>query len=113
MTNNNITNFTKKAFEFGRGILHLAPCWVPRSFLIPGKRIKLNPDDIYALGVNRGGISERWFASTTTASNGPDAPADEGLSYVVHDKEKYSFKEIIENAGEEILGKEMINNYGG
>lgn len=113
MVNKNITNFTKKAFEFGRGILHLAPCWVPRSFLIPGKRMKLHPDDIYALGIDRGGISERWFASTTTASNGPDAPADEGLSYVVYDKEKYSLKEIIENAGEEILGKEMINNFGG
>ena len=32
-----------KAFEQGEGILRLAPTWVPRSFCIPGKRIKLHP----------------------------------------------------------------------
>ena len=51
------------------GILRLAPTWVPRSFLQPGKRIKLHPNDYYALGTNRGGIDERWFASTTVATN--------------------------------------------
>ena len=34
---------TNKAFEQGEGILRLAPAWVPRSFCIPGKRIKLHP----------------------------------------------------------------------
>ena len=38
------------------GLLRLAPCWVPRSFLQPGKRLKLHPDDLYAYGLNRGGI---------------------------------------------------------
>ena len=47
------------------GLLRFAPCWVPRSFLQPGKRLKLHPDDLYAFGLNRGGIDERWFASTT------------------------------------------------
>src|SRR6202167_1424811 len=47
------------------GLLRLAPCWVPRSFLQPGKRLKLHPEDLYAYGLNRGGIDERWFASTT------------------------------------------------
>ena len=60
------------------GLLRLAPCWVPRSFLQPGKRLKLHPDDLYAFGLNRGGIDERWFASTTVAAN-EGAPADEGL----------------------------------
>ena len=50
------------------GLLRLAPCWVPRSFLHPGKRLKLHPDDLYAFGLNRGGIDERWFASTTTTA---------------------------------------------
>ena len=38
------------------GILRLAPTWVPRSFLMPGRRIKLAPQDIYAYGAHRGGI---------------------------------------------------------
>ena len=50
------------------GVLRLAPTWVPRSFLTPGRRIKLNPKDIYAYGADRGGIDERWFASTTPAA---------------------------------------------
>ena len=51
------------------GLLRLAPAWVPRSFLQPGLRIKLHPDDTYAYGLNRGGIDERWFASTTPTAN--------------------------------------------
>src|SRR5882672_5096999 len=47
------------------GILRLAPTWVPRSFLMPGRRLKLHAADLYAYGANRGGIDERWFASTT------------------------------------------------
>ena len=38
------------------GLLRLAPNWVPRSFLQPGLRLKLHPDDTYAYGANRGGI---------------------------------------------------------
>jgi len=71
------------AFDRGGGILRLAPAWVPRSFCIPGRRIKLHPDDYYALGGERGGIDERWFASTTPADNGPLTGKDEGLSQVV------------------------------
>ena len=31
----------RQAIEAGEGILRLAPTWVPRSFLMPGRRIKL------------------------------------------------------------------------
>ena len=62
------------------GVVRLAPCWVPRSFLMPGGRLKLDPRDLYALGAHRGGIDERWFSSTTKAANGPLTPPDEGLS---------------------------------
>ena len=61
--------------------MRLTPTWVPRSFLHPGKRIKLAPTDWYAYGAHRGGIDERWFASTTEAANENRTP-DEGLSYV-------------------------------
>ncbi|MEI8078891.1 MAG: hypothetical protein WCH61_04585, partial [bacterium] len=71
------------ALDQGQGILRLAPAWVPRSFCVPGRRIKLHPDDYYALGGQRGGIDERWFASTTPADNGPLTSPHEGLNFVV------------------------------
>src|SRR5262245_38048767 len=73
----------KQVLSASGGILRLAPTWVPRSFLMPGRRLKLAPSDLYALGAHRGGIDERWFSSTTPAANA-GAPWDEGLSYVVH-----------------------------
>jgi len=72
-----------RAMDQGAGILRLAPNWVPRSFCVPGRRIKLHPDDYYCLGGVRGGIDERWFSSTTPADNGPLTGTHEGLSQVV------------------------------
>lgn len=72
-----------RALEQGKGIIRLAPTWVPRVFCIPGRRISLHPDDYYALGGNRGGIDERWFSSTTPAANGPLTSPNEGLSFIV------------------------------
>jgi len=91
----------------------MAPCWVPRSFLMPGGRLKLHPDDIYALGAHRGGIDERWFSSTTNAANGPGTPADEGLSYIAIDGQRVLLKEAIEELGDEILGADAMREYGG
>src|SRR5882762_11198157 len=78
------------------GLLRLAPNWVPRSFLQPGLRIKLHPDDTYAYGANRGGIDERWFASTTVTANEGRA-ADEGLSYCVVGKERFTLRKAVED----------------
>src|SRR5437879_12621763 len=72
----------RQVLEAGEGSVRLARTWVPRSFLMPGRRIKLAPQDVYAYGAHRGGIDERWFASTTPAANENRVP-DEGLSYVV------------------------------
>ncbi|AIM38347.1 hypothetical protein KO02_17880 [Sphingobacterium sp. ML3W] len=77
----------EKAFEQGKGIFRLAPNWVPRSFCVPGRRIKLHPDDYYILGGERGGIDERWFSSTTPAKNGPLTGEFEGLSFVVYEED--------------------------
>jgi hypothetical protein len=65
----NIRPFVDAALEKGGGLLRLAPCWVPRSFLQPGRRLNLHPNDLYAYGLDRGGIDERWFGSTTPAAN--------------------------------------------
>lgn len=72
-----------RALDQGQGVVRLTPTWVPRSFCIPGRRIKLHPDDYYALGAERGGIDERWFSSTTPADNGPLTSKNEGLSHIV------------------------------
>ena len=80
----NVQKAARSALEAGDGILRLAPTWVPRSFLQPGKRLKLHPDDLYAFGLHRGGIDERWFGSTTEAAN-DNRTINEGLSAVIHD----------------------------
>lgn len=93
------------------GILLLAPTWVPRSFLTPGRRLKLHSDDIYAYGANRGGIDERWFASTTPAAN-EGADWDEGLSYVVHNGRKAcTLKDVIKAERENLIGPEIWSKY--
>src|SRR6266516_5208847 len=85
----------RQALEAGEGLLRLAPTWVPRSFLMPGRRIKLAPQDVYALGAHRGGIDERWFSSTTSAAN-EGAPSDEGLSYVVSEcKRMFTLRDAV------------------
>ena len=38
------------AIDAGSGVLRLEPAWVPRTFMLPGRRLKLHPDDLYALG---------------------------------------------------------------
>ena len=106
----------KKANEFlkeGEGVLRLKPTWVPRSFCRPGKRIKLHPDDYYVLGLEKGGIDERWFASATWAENGPGTPADEGLSYVVSEDgtEKILLRDMVDELKGEIIGENLWNKY--
>ncbi len=106
----NIKPRVEKALEESGGLLRLAPCWVPRSFLHPGKRLKLHPDDLYAYGLNRGGIDERWFASTTPAANEGRTP-DEGLSYVVTGGERFTLADAVEELGSEIIGEYIWSTY--
>ncbi len=103
----------RDAIGDGAGILRLEPNWVPRAFMIPGRRLKLHPDDLYAFGAHRGGINERWFCSTTKASNGPHTGEFEGLSFIRHaNGSRILFKEAIEVAGEDILGTAMAREGG-
>jgi len=105
------TNLIKQALGASAGILRLAPTWVPRSFLMPGRRLKLHPDDLYALGAHRGGIDERWFSSTTSAANA-GAPPDEGLSYVLYEgKRAFTLKDAIDADGESLIGPSLWKKY--
>jgi hypothetical protein len=101
----------RQALDAGQGVLRLAPTWVPRSFLMPGRRIKLHPDDVYAYGAHRGGIDERWFASTTPAANEGRVP-DEGLSYVVvNGRKAFTLLDAVGLEGARFIGKPMWDKY--
>ena len=48
-------NYTKRideTFDQGKGVLRLIPVFVPRRFSKAGRRLRLHPDDYYALGQN-------------------------------------------------------------
>ncbi len=96
------SNIAEKALEQGKGIVRLAPNWVPRSFCVPGRRIKLHPDDYYALGGPRGGIDERWFSSTTPADNGPLTGENEGLSAIVFEDGSQAEQVLLRDAVSEL-----------
>jgi hypothetical protein len=106
----NVGSILNRALDAGEGILRLAPNWVPRSFLHPGKRIKLHPHDWYAYGAHRGGIDERWFASTTEAANEGRVP-DEGLSYVTFEDKRFQLLHAVAEAGAKLIGKTMFDKY--
>ncbi len=107
----------KETFENGKGVLRLIPTFVPRRFSTAGLRLRLHPDDYYALGTTRGSIKERWFSSVIPAMNGPFAPADEGMSYVLpineNMDEKFSLKDAVDNLGGQLVGRELMNKYEG
>ena len=107
-----IENTLKK----GEGVFRLNPNFIPRPFGVEGRRLRLHPDDYFAYGLARGSIKERWMASTNIAQNGPLAGPEEGLSFVAVDyasDEKFSLKEAIEVLGAAVIGKELIDKYGG
>jgi hypothetical protein len=106
----NVKSVLENALEAGGGLLRLTPTWVPRSFLHPGKRIKLAPSDWYAYGANRGGIDERWFASTTEAANEGRVP-DEGLSYITFGGQRFQLRDAVAEAGASLIGKTMFDQY--
>jgi mannose-6-phosphate isomerase class I len=104
---NEILNEIKK----NNGILRLDPAWVARDFLPPGRRLGL-PEEMYDLG-ERGGICERWIASTTKADNKVSVPY-EGLSFVkLNGGTKVTLKDAVETLPEEIMGKDYAKNHKG
>ena len=106
----NIRSLVEGHLEDTGGLLRLSPNWVPRSFLQPGLRIKLHPDDTYAYGLSRGGIDERWFASTTECAN-EGRVHDEGLSYVIVGRERFTLREAVAECGADLIGSSIWDKY--
>ena len=113
----NTKSLAELALEQGQGIVRLAPTWVPRFYCVPGRRIKLHPDDYYALGGIRGGIDERWLASTTPADNGPLTGVNEGLSSIVLEDngttQQVLLRHAISELKEELLGDQLWKEHQG
>jgi hypothetical protein len=102
----------REIFEQGSGIFRLTPVFVPRRFSQPGHRLKLHPDDYYALGTQRGAIKERWFSSVIPAMNGALAPEDEGLSYVDAGDGRFPLRDAVQELGAELIGTGLMEKYG-
>lgn len=111
MKADNVAAVLQNAMDAGGGILRLTPTWVPRSFLHPGKRLKLHPNDYYALGAERGGIDERWFSSTTEAAN-ENRLWHEGLSFCLFEGQKFLLKDAVSEKGSDLIGPSMWERYG-
>lgn len=106
----NVAGLLDQALDAGEGLLRLTPTWVPRSFLHPGRRIKLFPGDLYAFGADRGGIDERWFSSTTEAAN-EGRVWHEGLSFCLFEGKKFLLRDAVSEAGKRLIGETMFTKY--
>jgi len=67
------------------------------------------------MGGERGGIDERWFASTTPADNGPLTSPNEGLSLIVFEDngktQKVLLREAIDELKGELIGERLWKAY--
>ncbi len=106
----NVASVLDAALDAGEGLLRLTPTWVPRSFLHPGRRLKLHPHDLYAYGADRGGIDERWFASTTEAAN-EGRVWHEGLSFCSFEGRQFTLRDAVCEAGPTLIGQAMWDRY--
>jgi len=102
----------ERALDAGQGIVRLAPTWVPRMYCTPGRRIRLHPDDYFPFEQTRGGIDERWLASTVRAENGPLTGAHEGLSLVIDPAGGLiPFDEFVAHHKADAIGQRLWNEY--
>lgn len=96
------------------GVARFAPTWLPRTFLPPGRRLKIHPDDLYPFGMEKGGIAERWFCSTGAPVAGETTLDESTMSffYLGKGEEGISFPEAIALEGNLLLGKETMDTLG-
>ena len=111
LVSDNVAGILDSALDAGEGLLRLTPTWVPRSFLHPGRRLRLHTDDLYAYGADRGGIDERWFGSTTEAAN-EGRVWHEGLSFCSFEGKTFLLRDAVSEAGSRVIGSTIYDNYG-
>jgi len=110
LVTDNVSGILDSALDAGEGLLRLTPTWVPRSFLHPGRRLRLHTDDLYAYGADRGGIDERWFGSTTEAAN-EGRVWHEGLSFCSFEDKTFLLRDAVNEAGSRVIGSTIYDKY--
>ena len=110
LVSDNVAGILDSALDAGEGLLRLTPTWVPRSFLHPGRRLRLHTDDLYAYGADRGGIDERWFGSTTEAAN-EGRVWHEGLSFCSFQGKTFLLRDAVSEAGSRVIGSTIYDKY--
>ncbi len=110
LKSDSVASVLQAALDAGGGLLRLTPTWVPRSFLHPGRRIKLHPNDYYRFGADRGGIDERWFGSTTEAAN-EGRVWHEGLSFCLFEGKKFLLRDAVAEQGKRLIGESIFAKY--
>jgi hypothetical protein len=110
LVSDNVSGILDSALDAGEGLLRLTPTWVPRSFLHPGRRLRLHTDDLYAYGADRGGIDERWFGSTTEAAN-EGRVWHEGLSFCSFQGKTFLLRDAVSEAGSRVIGSTIYDKY--
>lgn len=106
-----IADIVENEIKETRGILKLKPAWVARNFIPPGRRFNL-PEEKYNLGA-RGGICERWLASTTKADNKISVP-NEGLSLLkVSEDNEITLLDAVNATPDLILGEQYAKSHKG
>lgn len=105
----------KEELEKYNGVARMKATWLCRTFLPPGRRLKVHPDDLYPNGVENGGIAERWFCSMGAPETGSTELSRDTMSFFAlpGDEEGISFHEALKSIGNELIGKEKMDEYGG
>lgn len=103
----------RETFESGDGIFRMIPNYIPVKFGVPGRRLKIHPDDYFKYGTKSGTIMERWLCAVNPARAKDAAHPDKGLSYVLAiNGGKFSLRDAILELQEEIIGRELYEKYG-
>lgn len=100
-----------------KGVFRLAPAWVGRTILLPGRRLKLDIRDMYPFGAAFGALTERWMSSTGMVDNGPTTTENEGMSFIVIPTadgfEKVLLRDAIDECGDLIISQRIMDKFGG
>jgi len=103
----------RKLFEAGDGVFKLIPAFVSKNFNLPGRRLKLHPNDYYYYGMKAGAIVERWFCSIYRTRNHNPERADEGMSYVCgFAGKRFLFADAVRELKAELVGESIQQQYG-
>ena len=68
----------REALSAGEGVVRLAPCWVPRSFLMPGGRLKFDPRESTFSADTAGASTSDGFHPQPKPPTAADAPRMKG-----------------------------------